>query len=117
MSRNDKIYAMNFSTLYDLYVKKVERKERSKEEVDVIITWLTGYSQDELYTILETETTIEQFFNQAPLLNPCRNLIKGVICGIRVENMEESMMKEIRYMDKLIDELAKGKSMEKILRK
>ena len=111
-----RIYTTSFASVYPHYVAKAERKDRTKEEVDEIIRWLTGYSQDQLENILENKTDFETFFAEAPKINPFRSLIKGVICGIRVEEMEESTMKEIRYLDKLIDELAKGKAMEKILR-
>ncbi|MAO64308.1 MAG: hypothetical protein CL666_04860 [Balneola sp.] len=111
-----RIYTTSFASVYPHYVAKAERKDRTKEEVDKIIRWLTGYSQDQLENILENKTDFETFFAEAPKINPFRSLIKGVICGIRVEEMEESTMKEIRYLDKLIDELAKGKAMEKILR-
>lgn len=111
-----KIYTMSFAKVYPLYIKKVERKGRTKEEVDQIITWLTGYSMDEVNKHIELETDFENFFTHAPKLHPNRRLIKGVICGVRVEEIEEPIMREIRYMDKLIDELAKGKAMEKILR-
>jgi hypothetical protein len=103
--------------VHPLYIKKVEKKGRTKAEVDEIICWLTGYSQKELEAQLEQQTSLEEFFTKAPHLNPARRLITGVICGIRVEEIEEPLMQEIRYLDKLIDELAKGKSMEKILRK
>lgn len=112
-----KIYTMSFASVYPHYVNKAERKGRSKEEVDEIIIWLTGYSQEELEAILEKQTDFETFFAEAPNMNPSRDLIKGVICGVRVEDIEEPTMREIRYLDKLIDELAKGKKMEKILRK
>lgn len=112
-----KIYTMSVAKVYPHYVAKAERKGRSKLEVDEIIRWLTGYSQEELEYQLEKETDFETFFAEAPQLNPSRNLIKGVVCGVRVEEIEEPIMQEIRYLDKLIDELAKGKSMEKILRK
>lgn len=111
------IYKMSFASVYPLYVAKAEKKGRTKEEVDEIIRWLTGYSQEELRTQLEKQTDFETFFARAPQLNPARTLIKGVICGVRVEDIEEPTMREIRYLDKLIDELAKGKSMDKILRK
>lgn len=114
---NHRIYTMSFASVYPHYVAKAEKKGRKKEEVDEIIRWLTGYSQEELTVQLEKQTDFETFFAQAPKLNPSRVLITGVICGIRVEDMEQSTMKEIRYLDKLIDELAKGKAMEKILRK
>ncbi|GAM12140.1 DUF2200 domain-containing protein [Mesobacillus selenatarsenatis] len=112
-----KIYTMSFASVYPHYVNKAERKGRTKAEVDEIITWLTGYSQEEVEAILEKQTDFETFFAEAPQLNPSRDLIKGVICGVRIEEIEEQTMREIRYLDKLIDELAKGKKMEKILRK
>jgi len=112
-----KIYSMSLAKVYPLYVAKAERKGRTKAEVDEIIRWLTGYSQEELEFQLEKQTDFETFFAEAPQLNPCRSLIKGVICGIRVEDIEEPTMREIRYLDKLVDELARGKAMEKILRK
>ncbi|MDZ7835546.1 MAG: DUF2200 domain-containing protein [Alkalibacterium sp.] len=111
-----KIYSMSVAKVYPLYINKAERKERTKEEVDEIIRWLTGHSQEGLEAELKKETDFETFFEQAPRLNPSRKEIKGVICGIRVEEIEEPIMQEIRYLDKLIDELAKGKAMEKILR-
>ncbi|GAA0603391.1 DUF2200 domain-containing protein [Virgibacillus siamensis] len=112
-----KIYTMSVASVYPHYVTKAEKKGRTKTEVDDIIRWLTGYSQEELDAQLEKQTDFETFFAEAPQLNPSRNLIKGVVCGVRVEDIEESTMQEIRYLDKLIDELAKGKAMEKILRK
>lgn len=112
-----KIYTMSVASVYPLYVKKAERKGRTKTEVDEIIFWLTGYNQEELEAQLEKQTDFETFFLEAPKLNPLRTLIKGVVCGVRVEDIEEQTMKEIRYLDKLIDELAKGKAMDKILRK
>lgn len=112
-----RIYTMSFSGVYPHYITKAEKKGRTKSEVDEIIRWLTGYSQEELEEQLEKKTDIETFFAEAPHMNPSRNLIKGVICGVRVEDIEEPLMQEIRYLDKLIDELAKGKAMEKILRK
>lgn len=112
-----KIYKMSIASVYPLYVAKVEKKGRTKTEVDEIIHWLTGYTQEELEAELEKETDFETFFEKAPQLNPSRSLIKGVICGVRVEDIKEPIMQEIRYLDKLIDELAKGKSMDKILRK
>lgn len=111
------IYAMSFARVYPLYVAKAEKKGRTKAEVDEIIRWLTGYDQGELMAHLEKRTDLETFITEAPRPNPCRAFIKGAICGVRVEDIEEPMMREIRYMDKLIDELAKGKAMEKILRK
>jgi hypothetical protein len=107
---------MSVASVYPLYISKVEKKGRTKSEVDKIICWLTGYNQDELEKQIEKQTDFETFFKAAPLLNPARTLIKGVICGVRVEDIEEPTMREIRYLDKLIDELAKGKSMDKILR-
>lgn len=112
-----KIYTMPFAKVYPYYIAKAEKKERTKSEVDEIIRWLTGYRQEELDSQLENETDFESFFKEAPLLNPLRSSIKGTICGVRVETIEEPIMQEIRYLDKLIDELAKGKSMDKILRK
>lgn len=112
-----RIYTMSFSRVYPLYVAKAERKGRTAEEVDTILRWLTGYSQEELVAQLERESDFQTFFAEAPQLNPDRSLIRGVVCGIRVEEVEEPLMREIRYLDKLIDELAKGKSMDKILRK
>lgn len=112
-----RIYSISFARVYPLYITKVKRKGRTKQEVDEIIAWLTGYNQEGLKEQLEKNTDLETFFIQAPKLNPARKLITGVICGIRVEEIEEPIMREIRYMDKLIDELAKGKAMEKILRK
>lgn len=115
MSRH-RIYDITMARIYPLYIAKVERKNRTKEEVDTIIQWLTGHDNASFASVLEKEATMEEFFAEAPNLNPARNLIKGVVCGIRVEEIEEPLMQEIRYMDKLIDELAKGKKMEKILR-
>ncbi|HHZ13548.1 MAG: DUF2200 domain-containing protein [Caldicoprobacterales bacterium] len=114
---NHKIYKMSFAKVYPLYISKAEKKGRTKSEVDEIIRWLTGYSQEELEIQLEKQVDFETFFTEAPELNPARSLIKGVVCGVRVEDIEDPMMQEIRYLDKLIDELAKGKAMEKILRK
>ncbi|WP_404433308.1 DUF2200 domain-containing protein [Sutcliffiella horikoshii] len=111
-----KIYTMSFASVYPHYVTKAEKKGRTKEEVDEIIRWLTGYTQEDLEAVLENKTDFETFFAEAPKMNTSRNLIKGVVCGVRVENIEEPTMREIRYLDKLIDELAKGKAMEKILR-
>lgn len=112
-----RIYTMSFASVYPLYIAKAEKKGRTKAEVDEIILWLTGYSQKELESQIEKKTDFETFFAEAPMINPSRKLIKGVICGVRVEDIKEPTMQEIRYLDKLIDELAKGKSMEKILRK
>ncbi|MCF6138427.1 DUF2200 domain-containing protein [Pseudalkalibacillus berkeleyi] len=111
-----KIYSMSFAKVYPHYISKAEKKGRTKSEVDEIILWLTGYNQEELEVQLEKQTDFETFFAQSPQLNPSRALIKGVVCGVRVENIEEPTMREIRYLDKLVDELAKGKAMEKILR-
>jgi hypothetical protein len=107
---------MSFAKVYPLYIAKVERKGRTKAEVDEIIRWLTGHSPKSLEDVLADRTSLEDFFTHAPKLNPARSLITGVVCGIHVENIEEPTMREIRYLDKLIDELAKGKAMEKILR-
>ncbi len=114
--RLQRVYGMSFGLVYPLYVAKAEKKDRTKREVDKIIRWLTGYTQRQVMAHVRKETTIEAFFDQAPDLNPDRTLITGVVCGVRVENVEEPTLREIRYLDKLIDELAKGKSMEKILR-
>lgn len=111
------LYTMSFAKVYPLYLNKAERKGRTKTEVDEIIRWLTGYSQSEIESQIERDIDFETFFAEAPRLNPSRALIKGVVCGVRVEDIQESLMQEIRYLDKLIDELAKGKAMEKILRK
>jgi hypothetical protein len=111
-----RIYTMSFARVYPLYVAKAERRGRSRAEVDEIIRWLTGYSQEALAAQLEAQVDVETFLAQAPRLNPARVLIRGTVCGVRVEDLSESPMKEIRYMDKLIDELAKGKAMDKILR-
>ncbi|MFV0553355.1 MAG: DUF2200 domain-containing protein [Mangrovibacterium sp.] len=111
-----KIYQMTFARVYPLYVQKVERKGKTKQELDQIITWLTGYDAQGLEKQITQQTTFEEFFAQAPALNQNRMLIKGVVCGVRVEEIEDPLMREIRYLDKLIDELAKGKVMNKILR-
>jgi hypothetical protein len=111
-----RIYTMPFVRVYPEYVNKAEKKGRTKAEVDEIIRWLMGYSQEALETQLEKQTDVETFIAEAPHLNPARGLIKGIVCGVRVEDIEETTMREIRYLDKLIDELAKGKAMEKILR-
>lgn len=108
---------MSVDRVYPLYIAKVERKGRTKKEVDEIIYWLTGYSPKGFDAVLKNETDFETFFAKAPKLNPSRKLITGVICGIRVEDIKEPTMQEIRYLDKLVDELAYGKDMEKILRK
>ena len=111
-----RIYTMSFARVYPELVAKAERKGRTHAEVDEIINWLTGYSQQGLEAQLENQTDVETFFAEAPALNPSRSLIKGVVCGVRVEDIEEPTMREIRYLDKLIDELAKGRKMESILR-
>ena len=110
------IYEISVAKVYPLYVAKAQKKGRTKQEVDEIIRWLTGYNQKQFEAQLKKEATFEAFFAQAPQLNPSRALITGLICGIRVEEIQEPLMKEIRYLDKLIDELARGKKMEKILR-
>jgi hypothetical protein len=111
-----RIFSVSVASVYPLYLAKVERKGRTKAEVDQIIFWLTGHSQATLDAELAAQTTFEDFFARAPRMNPARSLITGTICGIRVEEIEEPVMREIRYLDKLIDELAQGKKMEKILR-
>ncbi len=111
-----RIYTMSFARVYPAYVAKAERKGRTQAEVDEIILWLTGYSREGLDAQLEKQTDIETFIAEAPRLNPSRALIKGVVCGVRVEDIDEPTMREIRYLDKLIDELARGKAMDKILR-
>lgn len=116
-TKKHRIYTMSFAGVYPHYVAKAEKKNRTKKEVDEIIRWLTGYSQTQLESILDEKTDFETFFAEAPAMNPSRKLIKGVICGIRVEEIEEPLMQEVRYLDKLIDELARGKAMDKILRK
>lgn len=116
MSKHN-VYKMSVASVYPLLVAKAEKKGRTKSEVDEIIRWLTGYSQEELEAQLIKQTDYETFFAEAPKMNPSRVLIKGVICGVRVEDIEEPTMREIRYLDKMIDELAKGKTMDKILRK
>jgi hypothetical protein len=111
-----RIFTTSFASVYPHYVNKAERKTRTKEEVDQIIYWLTGYDEKGLQQQIEDENDFETFFDEAPALHPNTALIKGVVCGVRVEEIEDPLMQKIRYMDKLIDELAKGKSMEKILR-
>jgi hypothetical protein len=112
-----RIYTTSVASVYPHYLAKAEKKGRTKAEVDEIICWLTGYSQRELEGQLKSKIDFETFFAEAPRLNPARTLVKGVICGVRIEDIEESTMREIRYLDKLIDELAKGRTMDKILRK
>jgi len=112
-----RIYTTSFGSVYPHYVAKVERKGQTKDGLDMIIRWLTGYSQKQLETVLNDQTDFETFFANAPAMNESRSLITGVICGVRVEEIQEPLMKEIRYLDKLVDEYANGKAMEKILRK
>ena len=114
---NTRVYRLSFATVYPLYITKVERKGRTKEEVHEIIYWLTGYDSQQLQQIINDKTNFEDFFAQAPQLNPNVSKITGVICGYRIEEIEDPLMKKVRYLDKLIDELAKGRPMEKILRK
>ena len=114
--KNEKVYAMSFAKVYPLLVNKAVKKGRTADEVDQVIQWLTGYDPDGLKAVLDAEVSYEVFFAKAPMLNPNREKITGTICGVRVENIEEPLMQEIRYLDKLVDELAKGKSMEKIFR-
>ncbi len=116
MNKKHRIYAVPVADVYPHYITKAERKGRTKAEVDEIIRWLTGYTQKQLEARLVKRTDFETFFTTAPRMNPLRTSIKGVICGIRIEEIEDPLMREIRYLDKLIDELAKGKAMEKILR-
>ena len=113
---NEKVYQMDFSKIYGLLVNKAVKKGRTKEEVDEVICWLTGYQEHEIEEAVSSLTAYGDFFRNAPHLNANRKLIKGTVCGIRVETIEEPLMQEIRYLDKLVDELAKGKTMEKILR-
>ena len=117
MANYDRVFAMKFANIYPLYVQKAERKNRTKAEVDQIICWLTGYTQAGLQKQIKQQNDLTTFFAQAPALNPNVSLITGVVCGVRVEDVEDPLMQKIRYMDKLIDELAKGKAMDKILRK
>ena len=118
--RNDmpghRVFAIPFAKVYPLYVQKAERKKRTKKEVDQIICWLTGYTQAGLQQQIKKETDFETFFAQAPAFNPNSSLITGVVCGVRVEEIDDPLMRKIRYLDKLVDELAKGRAMEKILR-
>ena len=116
MTTKHRIFTTSFASVYPLYVAKAEKKGRKKSEVDAVICWLTGYNERELQSQLKKEKDFETFFNEAPKLNPSCTSIKGVICGVRIEEIQEPTMREIRYLDKLIDELAKGKPMEKILR-
>lgn len=113
----ERVYRMSFAGVYPMYIQKAERKGRTKEEVDEIIYWLTGYNEKSLQQVIEKKTDFETFFNEAPQMNPNVSKITGVICGYRVEDIEDPIMQKVRYLDKLVDELAKGKAMEKILRK
>ena len=113
---NSRVYKMCFASVYPHYVQKAEKKGRTKEEVDAIIFWLTGYNQKSLQKLIENKTDFESFFAEAPKINPNVSKITGVICGYRVEEIEDKLMQKVRYLDKLVDELAKGKAMEKILR-
>ena len=116
MTVKHRIYTMSFARVYPLYVAKAEKKGRMKSEVDTVICWLTGYSQKELEAQLKQQKDFETFFQEAPKMNPQRALIKGTVCGVRVDEIQDPLMREIRYLDKLVDELAKGRPMEKILR-
>ena len=117
MKNKERIYKLSFASVYPYYVEKAEKKGRSKAEVDDIIRWLTGYSEKDLHNLLASDMNFETFFTQAPQINPNASKITGVICGYRVEEIEDEIVQKARYLDKLIDELAKGKAMEKILRK
>lgn len=114
---NSRVYKMSFAGVYPHYVEKAEKKGRTREDVDAVICWLTGYNKKSLQQVIKKKTDFETFFKEAPQINPNVSKITGVICGHRVEEIEDKLMQKIRYMDKLVDELAKGKSMEKILRK
>lgn len=114
---NEKVFVMSFSKVYGLLIAKAERKGRTREEVEEVTSWLTGYTAQQIDDLMNSEISYGDFFQQAPAMNPNREKITGVVCGIRVENVEDSLMRDIRYLDKLVDELAKGKEMEKILRK
>ena len=111
-----RVYDMSFGTVYPLYVDKVAKKGRTKREVDAVVRWLTGYTQRQVTAHARKETTLERFFGDAPALNPNRALITGVVCGVRVEEVEDPVLREVRYLDKLVDELAKGKPMDTVLR-
>jgi hypothetical protein len=114
---NARIFATSFASVYKLYIQKVERKGRTREEVDEVVRWLTGYSQEALQEQIDLKNDFETFFAQAPLMHPNANKITGMICGYRIEEIEDPLMQKIRYLDKLVDEIAKGRAMEKILRK
>ena len=113
---NEKVFAMSFSKVYGLLIAKAERKGRTRAEVEEVTSWLTGYTTQQIDELMDSEISYGDFFRQAPEMNPNREKITGVVCGVRVENVENSLMRDIRYLDKLVDELAKGKAMEKILR-
>lgn len=113
---NDRVFAYSFASIYPLYVNKVAAKGRTKDELDEVLRWLTGYTQKGMEKVIEAKVDLRHFFDKAPKFNPHASLIKGVVCGIRVEDIDDPLMQKIRYMDKLVDELAKGKKMEKILR-
>ena len=113
---NEKVFAMSFSKVYGLLIAKAERKGRTRAQVEEVTSWLTGYTEQQIDELMDSEISYGDFFQQAPAMNPNREKITGVVCGIRVENVEDSLMRDIRYLDKLVDELAKGKAMEKILR-
>jgi len=115
--KKEKVYAMEFSRIYPLLLQKVERKGRTKSDLDTVICWLTGYDGAEVASQIEKNVDLETFYAQAPQIHPNAHMIKGVICGVRVEDIEDPLMQKIRWMDKLVDELAKGKAMEKVLRK
>jgi len=114
--KNTRVYKMSFASIYECYIQKAERKGRSKAEVDKVIFWLTGYNEQTLQKHINEETDLETFFRHAPQINPNASKIKGVICGYRIEEIEDELMRQIRYLDKMVDELAGGKTMEKILR-
>lgn len=114
--KTDRIYKILFSSVYPLYIQKVEKKERTKEELDTVIKWLTGYNDKQLKNKIEKKVDFQTFFEEAPQINPNASKITGVICGYRVEEIEDPLIQKLRYLDKLVDELAKGKKMEKILR-
>lgn len=116
MEKKPRIYTMSFASVYPLYVQKAAKKGRTKEEVDTVITWLTGYSDAQLQRAIDAKVDFETFFAKAPQLNPKAALIKGVVCGVRIEDLDDPLMRQIRYLDKLVDELARGKKMASILR-
>ena len=117
MDKNSRVFAMSFASVYPLYVRKAERKGRTKEEVDEVIGWLTGYDAKGLRRAIDAEVSFEAFFAGAPRMNPNAGLIKGLVCGVRVEDVADPLMRKIRYLDKLVDELARGKKMASILRR